>query len=304
MLHRPVLTESFALASGHEVLTAVDLETGDPRWQARLPGQAGAGPALAGSRAVVGTRSGSVVAYDVESGSELWRSRTGGAVVSTPTAADGAVLVGSRDGFLYKLDPSDGQEIWRRQLDIIHASPLVIDDEIWVPSRGDRVWVLSTDDGQVLDSIPTADWVVADPVAGSDQVLLAACDGTVASVHGPSRARLWSYATTGEIWYRPAILGSRYLFGSADHHVYAIDVTTGEEVWRRRTQGPVLSSVASWRDLVLVGSHDRSLHALDQRNGELQWRLVTTGAVGSPVVHGDLLAVGSQDCYLYLVELR
>jgi len=303
VLHTPAFTDSLVLASGYETLTAVDLDSGEAQWVNRLPGEAGTQPVPVGDSVVVGTRDGYVVAFGLKTGEERWRFATGGAVISTPTLGPMALFFGSRDGFLYSLDPETGREHWRRQLDTIHSSPLILDDELWVTGRSDTVWILAAEDGRVLRTAPTADWAVADPVAWRDRVIIASCDGTVAALARPDGREFWRVTNPGDIWFRPLIHDNRYFFGSADHHAYALDAATGRELWRRRTENRVLSSVACWRNLVFVGSDDRSLHALSADKGEPQWRLATTGAVANPAVKDDLLAVGSFDGYLYLLEL-
>lgn len=301
----PAFAADAVLVASDRSLAALALEDGALRWRAPLGGAAGTVPLVLGGLVVVGARDGTVAAFGVADGAERWRATTGGDVLSTPAlAVDRRTLVfGSRDGFLYAVDAADGAERWRRQLDLIHASPAVADGVVYVPSRNDRLWALTVADGTVLWSAQTADWAVADPVIWRDRVLLGACDGTFEAFARRDGARLWRFPTGADIWYRPAVVDDRVVFGSGDHHVYALDPASGRELWRRRTGNRAWSSVATWRDLVLVGSYDRQLWALETATGAPAWRLRLGGISGSPTVAGDLVAVGSGDGSVTLLEL-
>lgn len=299
----PTITHDTVYASGYERLYALSVADGSELWQVRLSGAAGTVPVVADDLVVVGDRGGTVTALSREAGEERWRFRAGGDVLSTPVAADGAFVFGSRDGFLYAVDMETGAERWRRQLDVIHASPVRVGDLVVVPARGDTVWAVAVDEGRVIWSAPTSDWAVADPVVAGDRLVVGSCDGIVQAYDPVDGRELWRADVGGATWFRPAVDAGRLFFGSEDFHIYSLDAATGHELWRRRTGNRLLSSVASWRDMVLAGSYDRQLWAVDAATGAPAWRIRTTGIVGSPSVSGDLLAVGSHDEHLYLVEL-
>ena len=104
--------------SGHScaVLHALDLETGNQRWNASLNGSCWASPLAVRTTngaelAVVGSEDGSVYAYDSADGKLAWRVQTGGPVFSSAVAAAGSstLFVGSWDGFMYALDAETGK---------------------------------------------------------------------------------------------------------------------------------------------------------------------------------------------------
>ncbi len=299
----PRIVGDAVLVAGDRTLSALATADGSERWATALGGAAGTVPAVVGELVVEGARDGVVAAFGLADGREQWRVATGGDVISTPAVSGDMLVFGSRDGHVYAVDARDGSERWRRRLDVIHGSPAVADGVVYVPSRGDILWALAADDGSVVWSAPTADWAVADPVVWRDLVLLGSCDGTFEAFDRSTGDELWRLATGGDIWYRPAVDQDTVYFGSGDHHLYAADAASGRERWRRRTGNRVWSSVVRWRDLAIAGSFDRQLWAVDAATGRPVWRLATTGAMGSPAVSGDLLAVGSEDGFVYLVEL-
>jgi outer membrane protein assembly factor BamB/TolB-like protein/DNA-binding winged helix-turn-helix (wHTH) protein len=299
----PAFTDDAVLVGSGEDLVALDLRNGSARWRRRLPGEPGTPPVISDGLAVVGARDGTVVALDAANGVERWRFVTGEDVISPPALADGVLYVGSRDGHLYALDLHDGRERWRRRVGVVHGGAAVIDDLVMVGARGDVVWGLERLGGELRWRHESPDWVVADLVFAGAALIAPSCDGTVEALDPGTGALTWQARVGGEIWYRAAAIDGVLVFGSRDGHLYGFDPATGREQWRRRTDGWVLSSVAAWRGLAAAGSHDRRLWVVDVEDGRPVWQLATTGTVGSPAVSGDLLAVGSTDGFVYLVEL-
>ena len=80
---------------------------------------------------------------------------------------------------------------------------------------------------------------------------------------------LWRFATGGSIEATPAVAGGVVYFGSADHHVYALDAAGGELLWRYETGGPVYHSPTVVEGVLYIGSGDSRLYALEAASGEL-----------------------------------
>ncbi len=70
-----------------------------------------------------------------------------------------------------------------------------------------------------------------------------------------------------------AIAEDRVFFGSsADHKVYAVDLTTGNEQWSFYTEGPVRFAPVIDHGRVFAASDDGHLYCLDSATGQLQWK--------------------------------
>jgi len=97
-----------------DVLTALDLNTGDVRWTfaSGFPNTGfifNSSPALAGDRIFFGGLNGTVYALEADTGKAIW-SRALGAMVTTPLALDGPDLyVGVRNSRLLRLDAGSGE---------------------------------------------------------------------------------------------------------------------------------------------------------------------------------------------------
>ncbi|MBM3472846.1 MAG: methyltransferase domain-containing protein [Armatimonadetes bacterium] len=73
--------------------------------------------------------------------------------------------------------------------------------------------------------------------------------------------------------YEPVVAGGMIYYGSsADHKVYALDLTTGHERWTFSTEGPVRFAPAVAEGRVFVGSDDGCLYCLSAGEGKLLWK--------------------------------
>jgi outer membrane protein assembly factor BamB len=81
-------------------------------WRQNIRSPAHAPPALSADRVYVPTEDGRVVALHVETGALIWEHRLGGAA-SDILALDERLYVGSKDNFFYCLSTKDGEQAWR-----------------------------------------------------------------------------------------------------------------------------------------------------------------------------------------------
>jgi outer membrane protein assembly factor BamB len=67
--------------------------------------------------------------------------------------------------------------------------------------------------------------------------------------------------------------GLVYFGSSADHKVYALDVTTGRTQWEFFTGGPVRLAPTHWKGRLYFGSDDGFVYCLQASDGKLVWKL-------------------------------
>lgn len=127
----------------------------------------------------------------------------------------------------------------------------------------------------------------------------------------------WRVQTDGPVRGSPTISGGTLFVGSADGHLYAIDVESGAVRWRRSLGSPVSSTPAVAHGLVFAGGLDGVMHALRASDGAPSWTVRTGPPVklrwgyesgetwtSSPNVMGDLVVFGARDGHVYAVEAR
>jgi len=109
----PVVSGKGVYISGGGGLRALDVASGDVRWQTDDYGT----PALAGQIGIGGTDAGDVIAYDLSTGVVRWQVSFVGPM--RPAAVAGNDVYVSADGEqrIYALDVQTGQELWSFALD-------------------------------------------------------------------------------------------------------------------------------------------------------------------------------------------
>jgi outer membrane protein assembly factor BamB len=124
----------------------------------------------------------------------------------------------------------------------------------------------------------------------------------------------WRFQTDGPIRSSPAVAGGRVYFGSADGHVYALDLQ-GRQIWKTDLGAGINSSPAVADGRVILQSHRGEIVALSADRGAVVWR-VQTGPVipfewgfesgdyydSSPVVVGQRVWIGAGDGNLYALD--
>jgi outer membrane protein assembly factor BamB len=75
--------------------------------------------------------------------------------------------------------------------------------------------------------------------------------------------------------------------------------------WKFKTNGPVVSTPAIAGDTAYVGSNDHYLYAVNLSNGELRWKFKTGSRVASsPAVYAGRVYFGSYDGNIYALDAR
>lgn len=145
-LENIVVDDGTVYANGANYLYAHEVETGDQQWQKR------------GGWRQIASDSGTLYAPNHEGlqalagtdGTEKWQAETFDNVTTVPRVDGGTVYVGSRDTGVYAFDAETGQQQWRYQADSPIVSLKLARGEIWAVSDDDTVIALSDDGTPVL----------------------------------------------------------------------------------------------------------------------------------------------------------
>ncbi len=209
----------------------------------------------------VGTKDGQVQALqdgDTDVPASLWRfprsdsdsSEDLRGVFGAPLVAEGMVFVAAENGFLYALDPASGRS----------------DDRGWRRPRGQPQGISPLVAGPAYDRINRL--VLAPSEDGKLYAYVADSGEEAEGWAGPFQAG-------DKIWSTPAVETldgiAMAWFGSHDHHIYAINVSSGEEIWSRSTGGVIAGRPLIFDGMVIVGSFDKKLYAFDASDGSPLW---------------------------------
>jgi eukaryotic-like serine/threonine-protein kinase len=66
----------------------------------------------------------------------------------------------------------------------------------------------------------------------------------------------WQFHSGGQILSSPVVAADTVYFGSNDHHIHALDLSTGAEKWKFKTDGRIPSTPAVANGVVFFLSYD------------------------------------------------
>jgi outer membrane protein assembly factor BamB len=279
-------------------LRAIDVETGDERWErdleelsnsrgwrlwqsgvreGGLQSSVGVGEGLV----VVAGRSGAVFAVSAESGEPRWEAQASAEVLAMPLIANGLVVVRSQDGRVFGLNAADGKQRWAFD----RAIPTLSSRGASTPLAAAGLILVGNDDGTVValrpdDGLPVWEAPVAEPEGRSELDRLVDIDGDLA-------------------------VGADAVYASSVRGITAaIAISSGQIAWTRDNGGA--NSIDLTADGVLVADKGGTLWSLDRASGSALWRqeaLIRRQPTG-PVLAGTYAVVGDLEGYLHWFDPR
>jgi eukaryotic-like serine/threonine-protein kinase len=186
------------------------------------------------------------------------------------------VYFGSGDGNIYALQADSGKLKWKFKTgDVVHASPAIALDTVFVGSWDSYFYALNAKDGKLRWRFKTGD----DP-----------------DIHNQVGIQSSAAVADGMVY-----------FGCRDSHLYALDAHTGEKKWDFATKGSwVITSPAVGDGKVYFATSDSGLfYALDAKTGAVSYSLDLRGwpTFSSPAIAGNMLYVGSTSGKMNAIDL-
>ena len=290
-------TTLFVVSDGG-ALRAIDVETGDERWErdleelsntrgwrlwengvreGGLQSSVGVGDGLV----VVAGRSGTVFALAADSGEPRWEAQASAEVLAAPVVSGGVVVVRSQDGRVVGLGVADGTQRWAFD----RAIPTLSSRGASTPVAVAGLVLVGNDDGTVValrpdDGLPVWEAQVAEPEGRSELDRLVDIDGDLA-------------------------VGSDAAYASSVRGITAaIAITSGQIVWTRDNGGA--NAVELTADGVLVADRDGVLWSLDRASGSALWKQdgLTRRQPTGPALAGNFAVVGDLEGYLHWFDPR
>jgi outer membrane protein assembly factor BamB len=258
---------------------------------------------------LVGTRQGRLLALDIATGNPRWEAQLSSEVSAPAAVANAMVIARSNDGRVYSFNAADGRQLWMYSsevppLSLRGSSRLVFDrDRVYVGLASGRLVALSLTTGDVAWdlTIGVAEGrseferlvdVNADPAVVGDTVYAAAYQARVVAVTTATGRIQWSRDVST---YQGLLVDGDRLYLSTDKgSVLAINRDNGTILWRqdelagRRITAPVLSL-----GRIMVADELGYAHWLSPDDGSFTARRqITAGAIDSaPIVDRNLLYV-------------
>ena len=174
-----------------EGLLALDAETGEVRWEARLAAPVSAPLLWNGGWLIAALENRELLALNAGSGGTVWRQTVGGGVSARPTIAGDRLYVPLDSGHVTVLELLTGAAIWERRLGGAPQEILVADD-LFVGASDNNFYRLSRRDGALRWRWRTGGDIVGLPAVDEDHVYFSSLDNTLWALdrsHGGQRWR-------------------------------------------------------------------------------------------------------------------
>ena len=224
-----------------------------------------------------------------------WKFKTGGPIHASPVIVDDTVYVGSTDGVLYALDAKRWKVKWIfRSGDAIRYAAAVWNNHVYFSSRDNRVYALNAQNGELVWKFKSDAWIDSPPIISNGQVYVGAFTRTIHVIN----------ATTGEAEgkHRGRVLIDGIEFGCAQGRLRPIIPEHEADLWRGYVDYTYSYPVRA-NGVVYIGARDSRVHAIDVVSRKKVWAYETQGFVdAAPAVSDGILYIASHDGYVYAFE--
>lgn len=178
--NRPAVADGAVFVTSWPYLvTALDAETGEQRWQRELAEQMVLAPVATDAGLVVQTRNG-VTLLDVADGTTRWeQSLEANATDGMPAVAAGRIFVADSQESLHALDLSTGELLWTTEF-TGEAAPVVADGIVYAVASGHRLVAVDAESGDRRFTYEPPIPPFSAPIVGDGTLYLATGDSILA----------------------------------------------------------------------------------------------------------------------------
>lgn len=275
----PAITDSGAILIGADVLWALHPTTGQMLWSSGVSGVYSSPTISTNGLAYITCWDGLVAAIDVDTGQTRWDISLNSSQVygSVAIGANATVYCGTGRAFGNSDSPAQsflalsaltGEIRWSfASVNMIQATPAIgADGTVYIPGYDKLLYALDAKTGQEKWRHLCGDSMSSSPALGPDGTIFVGCnDGNLYAINSSDGSEKWRFPTGDTIHSSPALAsdGAVY-FGSYDRNIYGVDGRTGREKWHFTTGGLVLSSPLIGKDgTVFIGCMDGKLYAIE-----------------------------------------
>jgi outer membrane protein assembly factor BamB len=297
------VSDSTAFVAFNQSVYAVDLASGQEKWQFAPPEQDKgatfyAPPALTDSgNLIASSYSGVVYAIKADTGDMIWRRALSSArLVGGPAVAGDLVLVPSADHSLYALRLDSGADVWSFTTgQPLWSEPLVVGDKVYIAGLDHKVYALDLKTGHQLWSTELNGAMTDRPTSLDSLILAGTFADQLVALNADNGRVAWTLQTDGWVWGDPAVQDGLAYFGDVDGTFYAID-SQGHVKWQSRLDGDVTASPAVENGNVYFVTADGQVFARHAADNSPLWQKPLAGQLlTDPVITGESLLVASLD---------
>jgi outer membrane protein assembly factor BamB len=282
---------------------ALDLETGDKKWEIKTSIGFSASPAYQDGRIFVGDIDGVFFCIDTE-GQVQWKHETEGEITGGANFYNGHVLFGSQDSKLYLLNTADGEPIWEHETpDQIRCSATIAGDRAFVAGCDGFLHVIDLERGEEVGNADIHSPTGSTPAVLNEKVFFGTEQAEFFGIDWKAVKSLWSFmGDSGQMSVRgsAAVNSKHVIFAARDRQVYSLNPETGKPNWTMTLKAKSDSSPVIAGDRVYLGATDGRFYGLSLENGKVIWeKQFNGGFLSSPAVAFGRLVIATDRGVVY-----
>jgi outer membrane protein assembly factor BamB/orotate phosphoribosyltransferase len=173
-----------ALPRNRGSLVALDLQSGERKWEFQIEGLVHGSPIYIpdlGS-VVIGSNNGAIYSLDALTGRMQWSFTTEGAIKSRPSydPKRRLVIAGSFDKAIYAWSADTGAVAWKVCTGgVIYSEPLIVSDSVYLCSTDKYLYALQVQDGAEISRFYAGAKLFSSPIASGGRIYFASTGGFV-----------------------------------------------------------------------------------------------------------------------------
>ena len=280
-------------------------------WRKKVSTTSGSSLVGKNNQAFVATPKGEVICLNPKDGNEIWKIKVEREqFTGAPTLFDNALCVGSEKGRLVVLSQVDGSELWQFKAKgkfIGSANTYKRKDGILsliVVSWDNHVYSLNAKDGSVLWKFASEDRLNATPGIHKNNVVFGGCDGFVRVLDADTGLELASVDAGSYIAAPISMEWPRVYVGHHEAKFLCLEPFAEKVHWSfSKREDPYVAAPAIQKDFIVFGCDDQRVHCLNKQGKQL-WEFKTQAKVmGGALIVSDKVFIGSDDGFVYLLNL-
>ena len=331
--------DAAVIGSRDGVLYALNLRDGETRWKSEGHGGIDVIPHVKDDVVYFGTGQGQLVAVHAQTGADVWRVQNDGPGIfqSSPTTYETLLVSGGGGNRLRGFKKSTGEKVWEYRTDLwVQSSAAVRNGVAYIGS--DDGWLHAVDaktgklrwrfaaalpgtfeeqSSTTVDLKITPDGhrsnVLSTPRFYKNLVFITSVGGVVYGVNADTGEEVWRHVGERSV-SDTTVSEDGVVYVHTDAAILrAYEASTGRVLWASRTgtnknvwSGPYQTASAAviHGDEVIIGGRDGDITSYDRRTGRYLWSFRTGLWIQStPKIQGDVLIVGSNDGWVYALNL-
>ncbi|MFZ0472469.1 MAG: PQQ-binding-like beta-propeller repeat protein, partial [Bacteroidales bacterium] len=230
-------------------------------WRVQEKSDIGTGSVIVGGLLITTGTDGYIKALDIESGQQRWQFATGAKIYSTPAAGSNRVIVAATDGMLYALKPRSGKMIWRfNSQQPMVASPVIHGDRVYITGSSGKCYAIRLSNGSVIWSNNQIDgFVETIPVVYKGMLIFGTWNNHLYAIDSETGKIRWDWNNgysnrmLSPAACVPVAVNNKVFVVAPDRKMTCLDAMTGNVIWQSDLGGnTVRESMGISADSTLV----------------------------------------------------